>query len=563
MNRSLKFVAAWIAWVHLLTFVWAYGSLRSAPTAGPPIEFSLGPAEQTVSEGSGAARFEVSASRPVAEEFALGLIVESATAEPDADFRAPTAIVRLRPGERTASFQVELIDDRTEEPPETFAIRLAPPRVGRLGVGSVARVTILDDDVPTPECFVEFESDSLEAAEAEGGVDLTLRVTGPLPDGVSLQGRVVTNGTAAEKRLPTGGGLLKFSRPVGGRATARFVWNDDRLHDVDATYEIQLVPAPGVRFGAKSKAGVTVRDDDPPPTIAWVPSAFASPGRITAAEGEKVVLFLTFSGGSRLPAEVEIRASVPSAAGGTDAVAAPVPTLSRSRIVFAAGDAVAPRQTVELTFPDDDRFTPGAIAELKVVPLAGAVVPAPVLRVELVDNDGLPGEFLLTLILTDDYPLDDSQIRGELRKLLAGAAPIGGGIHVVGRKGVAVWDANGGLPAGAGGPFAASTQREALAAALGFLRTIRGKLTDPRPAAVVVWPSSGRLDSAGLDLESAELPPDLFVELACLGTSPSGLRPLRDFLKGRGNLSLPEGSDGLADFLLLRTNRIRETRTPQ
>ena len=87
------------------------------------------------------------------------------------DFQAKTATVTFAAGATTASFQVNIVNNRTAEPTETFTVVLSSP-VGATIADGTAVVTILDNDsalvapleAPSGTAFPTLAADEISAA---------------------------------------------------------------------------------------------------------------------------------------------------------------------------------------------------------------------------------------------------------------------------------------------------------------------------------------------------------------------------------------------------------------
>jgi hypothetical protein len=136
-------------------------TLRTSFSAGTGATFvAAGPAmaelsinNVTVTEGSGGANtpatFTVTLSNPVAQTVSVNWTTQGSTASPGSDYQNASGILTFQPGETSKTVTVNVLDDTTDELPETFYVNLtstagtAPNAViaASLGTG-----TILDDD---------------------------------------------------------------------------------------------------------------------------------------------------------------------------------------------------------------------------------------------------------------------------------------------------------------------------------------------------------------------------------------------------------------------------------
>lgn len=102
-----------------------------------------------VGEGAAAARatFDVRLSAPSGRPVSVGYATADAGAAGGQDYTARSGRVVIAPGATRAPIDVAILDDRIDEPAESFELRLSAPAFASLGDG-VATATIADDDEP-------------------------------------------------------------------------------------------------------------------------------------------------------------------------------------------------------------------------------------------------------------------------------------------------------------------------------------------------------------------------------------------------------------------------------
>ena len=218
--------------------------------------------DTTVSEGAGVARLTavLDAEAAVPRTFAYG--TADGTALAGSDYRASTGTVTVVPGQRSATFEIAVLDDAELEGEERFTVWLA--RSGTML--AEAQVTVIENDVPTvtltgPSLAANgghvFEHETEAAAmwtlrrpKAALGAPLTVRLTVEErgSDFVPAPGE----GLRTVEFLPTQTAVM-FTPVV-----------DDDTDDAHGTVTVRLEPDTGYVLGSPElvETVVAVRDDD-------------------------------------------------------------------------------------------------------------------------------------------------------------------------------------------------------------------------------------------------------------------------------------------------------------
>ena len=218
--------------------------------------------DTTVSEGAGVARLTavLDAEAAVPRTFAYG--TADGTALAGSDYRASTGTVTVVPGQRTATFEIAVLDDAELEGEEWFTVWLA--RSGTML--AEAQVTVIENDVPTVTLtgpylaangghVFEHETEAaamwtLRRPKAALGAPLTVRLTVEEHGGdfVPAPGE----GLRTVEFLPTQTAVM-FTPVV-----------DDDTDDAHGTVTVRLEPDTGYLLGSPEfvETVVAVRDDD-------------------------------------------------------------------------------------------------------------------------------------------------------------------------------------------------------------------------------------------------------------------------------------------------------------
>jgi len=220
---------------------------------------ALSIAGATATEGDGVLEFPVTLSVSAATSVTVSYATSEGSANASADYRAVEGTLTFTPGETEAAIRVDVLDDRIDEPDETFTIRLTGP-VGAVLVAGEAVGTILDDDAPP----------ALSIADADGPEDIgeldfvvTLDGSSAQPVTVAYASRDATAMAASDYRSASG--MLTF--PAGETTgTIRVAVLDDGVDEVDETFEVVLEGAVGGTLADAFAVG-TIRDDDAMPVL--------------------------------------------------------------------------------------------------------------------------------------------------------------------------------------------------------------------------------------------------------------------------------------------------------
>ena len=182
-----------------------------------------------------------------------------------------TGTVAIAKRATTATFEVPVVDDTTDEDDETFTVTLSAPTPGdvvKLATDATAKGTINDDD----DAAVTLPT--LSVADAEGDEDDGVEFTATLTAGVS--GKVTATWTASIESGDTASAADLATTKTGevefdeNATTAMFTVpvNDDTTDEPDQTFTVTLSGvSENAQLAADPTAEGTIDDDDPAPTL--------------------------------------------------------------------------------------------------------------------------------------------------------------------------------------------------------------------------------------------------------------------------------------------------------
>ena len=238
---------------------------------------SIGDAE--AAEGDAALEFRVTLDRAAAGEVTVDWATADGTAEAGTDYAAGSGSLRFGAGETSGTVSVS--GDRTDEPDETFTVRLSNPSGATIGDGAGTGTIVDDDDAPrvtlvlTPEVIDEAGGTSRVTARLDRPSSADTRVTvsaAPAPPAVSGDYALSSN--------------LVLTIPAGATESAGLVTiaaldNDAAAPDRMVTVSAAATNDQGVV--APRAVALTIADDDEAPVL--------SIGDAQAAEGDAALAF--------------------------------------------------------------------------------------------------------------------------------------------------------------------------------------------------------------------------------------------------------------------------------
>jgi hypothetical protein len=287
--------------------------------------------------GTHTVSFTVSRSGSTAAPVSVNYSTSNAGATAGSDYVGiPTSTLAFAAGERSKRVAVTIDGDSTDEPDETFVLRLSTAVGGTIG-DDTGVATITDDDA-TPYVAV---ADAVVTEGDAGTTDMTFHVTrsGNTAVPVSLH-YVTSNGTASAgsdyTALPVT--TLDFAAGETSKSVTVPVLGDTAT-EANETLLLRLSSPVGSTLSDDTGVGTIVDDDG---TGSPGPSTFVSVADVSAKESDGSVTFrVTRSGDTSGTTTVTRATSNGSAQAGTDYTALPPASLS-----FAPG-----QKTITVSVP--------------------------------------------------------------------------------------------------------------------------------------------------------------------------------------------------------------------
>ena len=307
--------------------------------------------DATATEG-GVASFPVTLSAPSDDAVVVDFITVGDSAVAGVDYVARRGRLTIPRGRTEGTIRVRVRDDRIDEPPETFGLRITGATNARWS-SEPATGTILDDDSP-PVLTVA----AVTASEAAGAVEFTVVLSSPSAHPVSADFATLAGTATAGADYTATTGTVTIP-PGWASVVVRVPILDDERDERDETFTLRLSNPRNVTLG-DTAATATISDDDGLPSLAVADAA--------ATEGAGAVTFTV-----RLSAASTSAVSVGySTAGGTARSGVDF-RRTAGRLVIPAGQTIAEIRVPVIA----DRHTEAAETfTLTLATPVGAVVPA-------------------------------------------------------------------------------------------------------------------------------------------------------------------------------------------
>lgn len=290
----------------------------------------------------GALGFRFTLSNPSAAWVYVDYATADLTATAGADYVAKSGTLIFTTGEVQKDIFVQLLQDTTDEPDETFAFNLSNPQQGVLGTTSVP-ATIRDDDLPPA---VSAGSPSVTEGNA-GSTTLTFALTlsNPSAQPVSVDYATADGTATAGTDYGPVSGALTFAPGETSRIVSVTVFGDV-TNEASETLSLVLSNPTNASLGTATGTG-TITNDDTAPTVAVdSPYVFEGDGGTT-----ELTFVLTLSNPSDQPITVTYGTADGTATASADYTAAD------GSVTFAPGEttkSVTVLVTGDRTFEADE-----------------------------------------------------------------------------------------------------------------------------------------------------------------------------------------------------------------
>ena len=256
-----------------------------------PPNVNLESVTQEVSEGDGIKNFKVTLNgADVPETVVVTFSITQGTALPGQDYRVQTlGPLRFPPGTREQSIDVQIVDDKIQEPNETFTITLISVEHADLGV-STSTVTIVDDD----EAFLSIND--VRAKESSGEAIFTVSLSNASSTKITVNYSTEDGTALVGQDYTSVEGMLSFSENDANLTrTIRVPLVDNNDDEPDETFVVRLSGVVGAMIDDDEGIG-TIEDDEPPVVVSIYDGraredagSLAMAARLSRASSQKTV----------------------------------------------------------------------------------------------------------------------------------------------------------------------------------------------------------------------------------------------------------------------------------
>lgn len=351
--------------------------------APPTVHFEAG--TYTDSEGTGQFPITVTLDAPWTLTTTVAYSTTDGTATAPADYTDLNGTLTFPPGVTVRTFSIPIVNDMTDEPPETILLELAPLSGGLMvGRPMTATATILDDDGPIITMGTE------QTTVPEGNVNVVLTV--------ALDATSVETVTVAYETVPGTASPLTDFTPVSGTLvipagvlTATFIVPvlEDTQDEPDETFTVELESPLNATLGTPSSVTLLIDDNDGP-IVALTPLL------VPVAEGVGTsVVSVTLSNASPQTVTVQYATTADTATAGVDY------TPVSGTLLFTPGQTTQP---ITIPILDDSILLEEdeAFFVMLTAPTNGTLGEPATIPVTITDNDDIGVQHTAEIVAPTD-----------------------------------------------------------------------------------------------------------------------------------------------------------------
>ena len=188
------------------------------------------------------------------------------------DYTLAGGTLTFAPSDVSATFQVTITNDTLDEANETVVLDLSNENNANIGPNDPATLTIVDDDPPPT---VDFSSATYSEDEDAGTATITVTLSTASGQQITVD-YATSDGTAtAGDDYTAASGMLTFA-PDDVSETFQVTITNDGLDEPAETVTLTLSNESNATLGtANNPATLTIKDDDPPPTVDFDSAAYS------------------------------------------------------------------------------------------------------------------------------------------------------------------------------------------------------------------------------------------------------------------------------------------------
>ena len=239
----------------------------------------------TVAENGGTASITVS--RTGAGVISVDYATGDNTATAGSDYTSASGQLNFAAGEASKSFTVSITNDGNAEGNESLNLTLSSPSGAVIGQNGKAVLIISDDDSYTPPTL-NFSAVNFTVPESTATKSITVSRTGDTSGTVGVTWSAASNTAKLGIDFSAPGGVLTFGPGVTSQSFTVNITNDTTAERNESGHLILSHPTGGAKLGVRSRAIVTIKDDD----VSSSGFKFSN-GSYTASESGSKVITIT------------------------------------------------------------------------------------------------------------------------------------------------------------------------------------------------------------------------------------------------------------------------------
>ena len=247
----------------------------------PPLMSQLITSASSANEGDGIAKISIDLSSRSGKKVTLAILTHDSTAMGNGkDYTSVSKTIAVPAGGKRITFPIDIYDDSMDEYDEVLKISIIDTTLSNAdaGIARTHRLIIVDDDEPPS---VQFNSATSSIAESGNDQVVVLTLSAVSGKDIKVKYSVDANSTATsdDYELPKADldsmkGTFYASFPAGiTRDTLNIHIINDSVDEHKQTIILRLTEPVSATIGPIDSHTITINDDDPPPSVAFVSDA--------------------------------------------------------------------------------------------------------------------------------------------------------------------------------------------------------------------------------------------------------------------------------------------------
>ena len=258
---------------------WTPPSAIESPV--PHLMSQLITSASSANEGDGIAKISIDLSSRSGKKVTLAILTHDSTAMGNGkDYTSVSKTIAVPAGGKRITFPIDIYDDSMDEYDEVLKISIIDTTLSNAdaGIARTHRLIIVDDDEPPS---VQFNSATSSIAESGNDQVVVLTLSAVSGKDIKVKYSVDANSTATleDYELPKADldsmkGTFYASFPAGiTRDTLNIHIINDSVDEHKQTIILRLTEPVSATIGPIDSHTITINDDDPPPSVAFVSDA--------------------------------------------------------------------------------------------------------------------------------------------------------------------------------------------------------------------------------------------------------------------------------------------------